>query len=118
MKLERISGSLRLTPRTRKLLLGFLIALIVVYVALGAFIWRAMHKPPEAFASVMAKMPGPVVFLAYPFETLWTRARAGTLNVGDPAPDFDLLKVDKTGTVQLSALNLRQPVVLVFGSYT
>jgi len=118
MNLKNTFGALRLTPRARKLLLSFLIALVVVYVALGAFIWRAMHRPPEAFASVMAKMPGPVVFLAYPFETLWTRTRAGTLNIGDPAPDFTLTKVDKSGSVQLSALNQQQPVVLVFGSYT
>jgi peroxiredoxin len=49
---------------------------------------------------------------------LWTHARAGTLNIGDPAPDFSLLKVDHSGSVQLSALNRQQPVVLVFGSYT
>lgn len=118
MKLETIAGALRLTPRGRKLLLTFAIALAVVYFALGVFIWRAMHKPPEAFASTMARMPGPVVFLAYPFETLWTRARAGTLNLGDRAPDFDLRKVDRSATVRLSSLNQRQPVVLVFGSYT
>ena len=35
-----------------------------------------------------------------------------------PAPDFSLLKLDKTERVQLSALNKQQPVVLVFGSYT
>jgi hypothetical protein len=66
----------------------------------------------------MARMPGPVPFLLYPFETLWTRARAGTLNTGDHAPDFSLTKLDKSGLVQLSQLNQRQPVVLVFGSYT
>jgi peroxiredoxin len=58
------------------------------------------------------------VFLLYSFETLWTRARAGNRNIGDPAPDFSLANVDKSGTVQLSKLNNQQPVVLVFGSYT
>jgi hypothetical protein len=29
-----------------------------------------------------------------------------------------LVKLDKTDKVQLSSLNSRQPVVLVFGSYT
>jgi len=77
---------------------------------------RTMHQPPEAFGRVMANMPGPVVFLFFPFETLWTRARAGALDVGDPAPDFSLLKVDKSGSVQLSVLNKQQPIVLVFGS--
>ena len=40
------------------------------------------------------------------------------LKPGDPAPDFTLLKVDKSERVQLSVLNQQQPVVLVFGSYT
>jgi hypothetical protein len=77
-----------------------------------------MHQPPETFGRVMAKMPGPVPFLLFPFETLWTHARAGSLQVGDAAPDFSLLKLDKTERVQLSSLNTEQPVVLVFGSYT
>ncbi len=66
----------------------------------------------------MSKLPGPVAFLIFPFETAWLRARAGHLNIGDPAPDFSLTRQDKTGTVQLSALTQKQPVVLVFGSYT
>jgi peroxiredoxin len=45
-------------------------------------------------------------------------ARAGTLQVGDAAPDFSLQKLDHTGSVQLSAMVKQQPVVLVFGSYT
>jgi len=63
-------------------------------------------------------MPGPVPFLIFPFETAWMHARAGTLRVGDQAPDFSLLKLDKSERVQLSALSQQQPVVLVFGSYT
>jgi hypothetical protein len=77
-----------------------------------------MHQPPETFAEAVARMPQPVIFLLYPFETLWTHARAGRLNLGNPAPDFSLLKVDKSERVQLSAVNLHRPVVLVFGSYT
>ena len=116
---ERVAGlRFRLSPRVRKLTLIALIAIVVTYAAFGAFMWRTMRQPPEDFARVMARMPGPVVFLLFPFETLWTQARAGTLQVGDPAPDFSLLKVDHTGSVQLSALNKQQPVVLVFGSYT
>jgi peroxiredoxin len=47
------------------------------------------------------------------------RARAGKLQVGDPAPDFTLTKLDKSAQVQLSALIAQgQPVVLIFGSYT
>jgi peroxiredoxin len=78
-----------------------------------------MRQSPETFARVMARVPGPVAFLVLPFETLWMRARAGTLHVGDPAPDFSLMKLDKSTQIQLSALTAQgQPVVLIFGSYT
>ena len=77
-----------------------------------------MRQPPETFGKVMAKMPGPVPFLLFPFETAWLRARAGSLRPGDLAPDFSLMKLDKTARVQLSDLTKQQPVVLVFGSYT
>ncbi len=82
-------------------------------------IYAMMRKPPEAFAGFMAKVPGPVAFLAFPFETMWTHARAGQLHVGDPAPDFSLLKLDKSATMQLSTMTAQgRPVVLIFGSYT
>jgi hypothetical protein len=102
----------------RKLLatLG-VIALLWVF-ACGA-LFAVMRQSPETFARVMAKVPGPVAFLVLPFETLWMRARAGKLQVGDPAPDFSLTKLDKSAQVQLSAFTAqRQPVVLIFGSYT
>jgi hypothetical protein len=94
------------------------LVLAVLYIACGGFIWWSMRQPPEKFGRVMSKMPGPLPFLLFPFETLWTRARAGTLNVGDPAPDFSLMKLDKSGQVHLAEVNQKQPVVLVFGSYT
>jgi hypothetical protein len=82
-------------------------------------LYGVMRQPPERFARVMARIPGPVPFLILPFETLWMRARAGTLQVGSPAPDFALTKLDKTAQVQLSSLTTQnRPVVLVFGSYT
>lgn len=82
-------------------------------------LYGVMRQSPEQFGRVMARIPGPVPFLIFPFETLWMRARAGTLQVGSPAPDFALVKLDKTAQVQLSALTSQQkPVVLVFGSYT
>jgi hypothetical protein len=105
-------------PFARKLLLTLVLSLIVAYCSFGGFVWWAMHQPPETFGRVMAKMPGPVPFLLFPFETAWMHARSGKLRVGDRAPDFALLKVDKSDRVQLSVLNQRQPVVLVFGSYT
>jgi len=109
---------LKLSPFARRLLSRLLLGLVIGYVCFGAYIWWAMRQPPETFGRVMARMPGPVPFLIFPFETAWTHARAGRLHVGDAAPDFSLLKVDKSERVQLSALNQRQPVVLVFGSYT
>jgi peroxiredoxin len=77
-----------------------------------------MRRPPEAFGRFMMHVPGPVAFLALPFETMWMRARAGTLEIGDPAPDFSLMKLDHSERVQLSRVLAKQPVVLVFGSYT
>jgi hypothetical protein len=109
---------LKLSPFVRSLLLRLLVGLISGYVCFGAYVWWAMHQPPETFGRVMAKMPGPIPFLIFPFETAWIHARAGTLQVGDRAPDFSLLKVDKSERVQLSLLSQQQPVVLVFGSYT
>jgi hypothetical protein len=108
----------KLSPFVRRLLLRLLVGLISGYVCFGAYVWWAMHQPPETFGRVMAKMPGPIPFLIFPFETAWIHARAGTLQVGDRAPDFSLLKVDKSERVQLSLLSQQQPVVLVFGSYT
>lgn len=110
--------SLKPGPRLRKALLIMIGTIVVVYAAFGAFMWRTMRQTPEEFGRVMAKMPGPVVFMLFPFETLWLRARAGTLHPGDAAPDFTLAKLDHSGTVQLSDLYKTQPVVLVFGSYT
>ncbi|HXM60431.1 MAG TPA: hypothetical protein VN950_06210 [Terriglobales bacterium] len=93
------------------------IALLWVF-ACGA-LFAIMRQSPETFARVMARVPGPVAFLVLPFETLWMRARAGKLQVGDPAPDFSLTKLDKSAKVQLSALTSQgQPIVLIFGSYT
>ena len=96
-----------------------LCVLAAVWVACCVTLYAVMWQTPEHFGRVMAKIPGPVPFLIFPFETLWMRARAGTLQVGNPAPDFQLTKLDKTSSIQLSALTAQQkPVVLVFGSYT
>jgi hypothetical protein len=99
-------------------MVGVLATVALLYISCAAFIWRAMHQPPETFGRVMSKLPGPVPFLLFPFETMWLRARAGSLQVGDSAPDFSLSKLDRSERIQLSVLNKQQPVVLVFGSYT
>jgi peroxiredoxin len=86
--------------------------------ACGA-LYEIMRQPPETFARFMARIPDPVAFLILPFETLWTHARAGALRVGDSAPDFSLMKLDKSASVRLSTLTKQgEPVVLIFGSYT
>jgi len=94
-----------------------LIVVFVLWAGFVFFMWRIMHRTPEQFGRVMMHLPWEV-FLICPFETMWTRARAGTVHVGDSAPDFTLTKLDKSGTVHLAELNASQPVVLVFGSYT
>jgi hypothetical protein len=93
-------------------------ALVAVWITACALIYYKMRRPPEEFGRFMSKIPAPVVFMAFPFETLWLRARSGTLRVGDPAPDFTLLKTDKSEFLHLSEMTRRQPVVLIFGSYT
>ncbi len=109
------------TPKPRRRWLKITARVLVVVFVLWAgfvfFMWRIMHRTPEQFGRVMMHLPWEV-FLICPFETMWTQARAGHVNVGDLAPDFTLSKVDKSGSVHLAELNQSQPVVLVFGSYT
>ena len=66
----------------------------------------------------MRYAPAPVVWGALPAERMWLWARRGTLRVGDPAPDFSLPLQKGHGNVTLSSFRGKQPVVLVFGSYT
>ncbi len=102
----------------RTILIRAVFVLLVLYVAIAAVLGWAMRQPPETFGRVMAKMPG-ITFLLFPFESMWVRARAGTLQSGNSAPDFALETLDKTGRVQLSSFAAKhQPVVLIFGSYT
>jgi hypothetical protein len=111
--MDKISG--------RKLLrraLGVALLLVVCgYAAVLFAVNHAMHEPPEQFGRFMSKMPV-AVFLAAPFETMWTRARAGNLQIGDPAPEFTLSTLDKSAHVTLASIRNDQPIVLVFGSYT
>lgn len=106
-------------PRRRwvKITARVLVVVFVMWLAFVGYMWRIMYRPPEAFARVMMHMPWQV-FLIVPFETLWTRARAGTVHIGDPAPDFSLEKLDKSGSLRLSDLYKTEPVVMIFGSYT
>ncbi len=84
---------------------------------LVAYVNWAMHQPPEVFGHVMAKMPMPAYFVL-PFETLWMRARQGTLSVGDTAADLTVKTLEDHAPIDLASLWADRPVVLVFGSYT
>lgn len=91
--------------------------LAVVYACGYGFFAYEMRQTPDQFAGVMAHA-GPVPFLVFPFESMWLKARAGALQPGDVAPDFELPRLDHSGSVRLAALRGAQPVVLIFGSYT
>ena len=92
-------------------------SLVLLYsVALLEFDY-AMHQPPPVFSGLMMRV-GPVPFLLFPFETMWKGAREGRLRAGNTAADFTLPLLDHSGSVTLSSFRGKQPVVLVFGSYT
>jgi len=94
-----------------------ILVLAVLWLGLGAFIFRTMQQSPEHFGKVMSKMPD-IIYPLLPFKTMWIVARRGRLRVGDRAPDFSLATSDKKARVVLSSFRDQRPVVLVFGSYT
>ncbi len=102
---------------TKKRLLGAGVGLATVYAALSAGFFWAMSQPPAEFGRIMAYVPMPVMAVL-PFRPLWNVARAGTLEVGDTAPAFELPTYDKSAMVNLEDFRGKSPVVLVFGSYT
>ena len=90
---------------------------LALWICFVTYIAWAMRQPPEVFGRVMARMPMPAYFVI-PFETLWNRARAGHLQVGDTAPALTVKHLNETTPVNLGSLWAERPVVLVFGSYT
>ena len=106
-----------MTHRLARYALRTLAAALAVYVAAAAAIFVVMKQPTDRFGRIMAHVPMPI-FMVIPFERLWNVARRGALQVGDAAPDFTLRTADKQGSVQLSAFRGKQPVALIFGSYT
>ena len=91
--------------------------LLGAYIVLCLGLFAAMCQPPGVFGSIMSRVPMPLLML-FPFEPLWVLARSGALEVGEPAPDFDLPTPDKNFHIRLSSFRGHKPVVLVFGSYT
>jgi hypothetical protein len=113
-----IFQSARAKSIKKKLVVAFGV-IAILWLSGCAAMYRIMRRPPEEFGRVMMHLPIPYAFFVIPFETLWLRARAGTLHTGDAAPDFTLTKLDKTGQVQLASFAAQgKPVALVFGSYT
>ena len=102
-------------PWKRRLLRAGL-AIAILYAVLSAALYAIMLQPPDVIGTFFKRIPWPF-FAALPMERLWLRARAGTLEVGDTAPGFDLATFDKQSRVSLAALR-GKPAVLVFGSYT
>ena len=91
--------------------------LIAAWIGFLGYINWAMRQSPEVFGHVMARLPMPAYFVI-PFETMWSRARNGTVEVGDAAPSLSVNKLEDKSPVDLGSLWADKPVVLVFGSYT
>ena len=106
-----------MTRRSKSILKTVVVCLVIAWVGFLIAVNRAMRQTPEQFGHFMSKLPMPAYFVI-PFETMWSRARRGSVKVGDQAPDFNLEAQDKSGYVRLSSFRGQKPVVLVFGSYT
>ncbi len=110
----------RVARRVLKVLAGGVGVGALIWSVASAGLYLAMRQPPETFGAVMARVP-PIAMMVMPFKPLWMSARAGSLQIGDRAPDFTLpeLPVLNEGRlVTLSAEYAQRPVVLIFGSYT
>lgn len=103
-------------------LVGLLVRLAVIaamlWAGLSVALFAIMLLPPATFASIVAHVPQTFLTRVLPFRQLWTIARQGRLNAGDAAPLFDLPLHDGSVRIRLSDFQGKQPVVLVFGSYT
>ncbi|MCW5977677.1 MAG: redoxin domain-containing protein [Bryobacteraceae bacterium] len=107
---------MRSTPRWKKWAIAAAVALGVYAAAFVAF-FQVMRRPPDEFGRIMARLPMPLM-MVFPFQPMWNVARGGSLQVGQPAPDFALPRRDTGDTVRLREFRGHRPVVLVFGSYT
>jgi hypothetical protein len=90
---------------------------LTVYAVLLAAMFVVMCQPPRRFGRIMAYVPMPAMAIV-PFEPMWNVARGGPTRVGDMAPDFVLPTADRKSQVSLASFRGKQPVVLMFGSYT
>ena len=95
----------------------FLLTIVVLYGSFLAGMFIIMCQPPQRFGRFMRHFPMPAMIIL-PFEPMWNVARKGATRVGELAPDFTLPMIDRSADVTLSSFRGKQPVVLVFGSYT
>jgi hypothetical protein len=100
----------------KKIVLGIAIVTVLYTAASGGF-YFSMCQGPDFFARTMRHLPN-ISFLIFPLKPLWMHARRGSLSPGDVAPDFNLESTDHKSRFQLSSVRGKEPVVLVFGSYT
>jgi hypothetical protein len=95
-------------------------SLAALWALLAGILVGSMFFSPSTHATVMSyywNLPRPV-FIVLPMIGGWNFARGGALQVGDLAPDFTLQSADRRASVHLSSFRGKQPVLLVFGSYT
>jgi hypothetical protein len=103
--------------RALKVVAGIAATCLLIWGLATAALYAAMCQPPERFGAVMSHVP-PIAMAVIPFRPLWMSARAGSLQAGDPAPDFSLPLLHSDRSVTLSSEYRQKPVVLIFGSYT
>lgn len=101
----------------KRWLLRGLVVLVIIYCVFLGLMFAAMQKSPTEFSRFMMKLPRPLMY-ATPFPPMWNKARAGSVKVGDLAPDFDLPVQTSKQRIRLSQFRGDRPVLLVFGSYT
>ena len=98
-----------------RMLTRLAVAALLLLAALCAAAFALYRQPPEVWSSVVAKAPGWALAPTFP---IMSYARKGSLEVGDPATDFELQTHDHSASVRLSDYQGDRPVALVFGSYT
>lgn len=95
-----------------------LVIALAAYLAWFAIVFVAMRQSPRRFGAFMRHTPPILVWALLPAQHMWLSARAGNLSLGSTAPDFSLPALHEQRSVTLSSFRGKQPVVLIFGSYT
>lgn len=108
---------MKVLRRSIRIVAAIVVAIATTWLVLSTALYAAMRQTPEDFGAIMSHAPE-LAMVVLPFKPLWMSARAGHLNVGDPAPDFTLPVLKSDHSVTLSTEYRHKPVVLVFGSYT